>query len=256
MSVPNTQEDNDLCHTKVGVVIPWDSPFIWTAPAFNMMNWIRPEGCELRFFMGAGWCPAARHNDGVAKALAWGSDYVMFNGADHLCPKDIVVRMLARIDEGWDMVQAAVPVRGVCRPEDTPFKSMSYKVVGPIPAKDAVLCLPDESLKILTSDDPPQQSHISGTGDILMKAEIFKGLKQPYFREFIKNDGRFGRLCVQDSDFVLRCTVQAGAKMIYDTDIKLVHMDAFGIDDTFSERFKDKAGQTDWSPAKDIRQFI
>lgn len=239
---------------KIGIIVPWDSPFIWTAPAFNMMNWECPEDCELNFIMGVGWCPAARHNDGVKKAQEWGADLIMFNGGDHLCPKDIVSRMLKRIDEGWDMVQAMVPSRGVVG-NGSVFKTISYKVIGPVPENFITNC-PPSSIELISCDDEPQQSHICGTGNILMKAEILDGLEKPYFEEYIKKDKLYGRQCVQDSIFVSRCTVHGNAKLFCDTSIKLVHLDVFGIDDTYEERFSDKKGQMDWSPAKDLRKFI
>jgi hypothetical protein len=89
-----------------------------------------------------------------------------------------------------------------------------------------------------------------------MKAEILGGLQKPYFEEHIKKDNLYGREAVQDSQFVSRCTIDSGAKMFCDTSIKLVHLDVFGIDDTFNDRFKDKVGRMDWSPSKDIRKFI
>lgn len=240
---------------KIGVCVPWDSPFIWTTPAFNMMNWERPRDAEVAFFMGVGWCPAARHNDAVEKALQWGADLIMFNGGDHLCPLDILPRMLARINDGWDMVHAMPPSRGVVGVDGTPFKAISYKMDGPAPKDQAVLYMPKGSTKIVTYTDEPQQTHISGTGDIIMKAEIFAGLQKPYFEEFIKKDNRYGRWCVMDSDFVYRCTVMSGATMFCDTSIHIIHLDVFGIDDTYSERFKDKTDQMDWCPAKDLRKF-
>ena len=241
---------------KIGIIIPWDSPFIWSVPMFNMLNWERPKGYELNFIMGTGWCPAARHNDGVANAQAWGADLIMFNGGDHLCPKDIVVRMLARIDEGWDMVQAMIPSRGVCGASGKAFHGMSYKVIGDMPVENPMLNAPPGSIQILTYADEPQQSHICGTGNILMKTEILKGMEKPYFEESIKKDGKYGRYCVQDSMFVYSCTVLGGARLFCDTSIKLVHVDAFGIDETYEERFKDKEGQKDWCPAKDLRKYI
>lgn len=244
--------------TKIAVCVPWDSSFMFTANAFNMLNWERPEDCELRFFMGAGWCPAARHNDAVEKALAWEADLVMFNGADHLCPFDIVKRMKGRIDEGWDMVHAMVPSRGVVGVDGTPFKSISYKMVSGAhaPTEMAVLYMPKGQTEIITHTDEPQETHICGTGNIMMKAEIFSGLQKPYFEEFIRKDGMYGRWCVQDSNFVYRCTIESGARMFCDTTIRLVHLDVFGIDDSFTERFKDKYGEMDWSPARDIRKYV
>jgi len=241
---------------KLGVIVPWDSPFMFTAAAFNMMNWERPEDFEVKYIMGVGWCPAARHNDGVAKAQEWGADLVLFNGGDHLCPKDILKRMVARIDEGWDMVHAMPPSRGVCGWNRKPFQAQSYKIVGPIPKENAVLMMPPDSIKVLTYDDDPQQTHISGTGNLMMKMAIFEGMERPYFKEFIKADGRYSRHLVQDSNFSLRCTVDSGAKMFCDTSIHIVHLDIFGIDETFQDRFLDKESQMDWTAAKDLRKFV
>lgn len=241
---------------KLAVIVPWDSAFIWTAPAFNMLNWERPEGFEIRFFMGVGWCPAARHNDGIAKAQEWDADLIMFNGADHLCPKDILPRMIKRMNEGWDIVATCIPSRGVCGANRVPFSGMSYKIIGPLPQENPLQCAPRESVKILTNEMEPQQSHITGTGDILMKAEILEGLEKPYFEEHIRKDGKYSRYAIQDSHFVYRCTLLGGARLFFDTSIKLVHLDVFGIDETYSERFKDKEGQMDWSPAKDLRSYV
>jgi len=229
---------------------------MFTAVGFNMMNWERPDGFQVKFIMGAGWCPAARHNDGVAKAQQWGADLIMFNGGDHLCPFDILSLMIARIDEGWDMVHAMPPSRGVCGWNSRAFQAQSYRVVGPIPKDNAVLCMPLGSAKVLSYADEPQESHISGTGNILMKAEILDGMQKPYFEEIIKKDGLYGRYCAQDSQFTHRCTIESGARMFCDTSIRIIHLDIFGIDDTYSDRFKDKDGQSDWSPAKDLRKYV
>lgn len=241
---------------KIGIIVPWDSPFMFTANAFNMLNWERPEGYEVKFIIGGGWCPAARHNDGVATAMEWGADFVLFNGGDHVCPKDIIPRMLKRIDEGWDMVQAIVPSRGMCGRTDVPFDAVSYKVVGNMPKYEPMMNAPKESIKIIHGKDEPQQSHICGTGNILMKTEIFKGLEKPYFKEVIKPDGRYSRYPVQDSTFVYNCTILAGAKLFCDTSIKLLHLDIFGIDESYKDRFMDKRANPNWCPTTDIDRFL
>jgi hypothetical protein len=241
---------------KIAVCIPWETPFIWTATSFNMLNWERPKNSEVNFILGVGWCPAARHNDAVAKAQSLGADLIMFNGPDHLCPRDILPRMLARIREGWDMVHAMPPCRGVVGYDGVPFKTISYKVVGPLPKVDPILHANPRSIEVVGWDNEPQQTHICGSGNIMMKAEILDGLQKPYFEEVIKKDGLYSRYCVQDSHFVYRCTIESGARMFCDTSIHLIHLDVFGIDETYSERFKDKTGQMDWSPAKDLKKFI
>lgn len=241
---------------KIGIITAWDSPFVYTAPMFNMLNWERPEGYQVKHIMGVGWCPANRHNDGVEKAQKWGADLIMFNGADHLCPKDIIPRMVKRIDEGWDMVQAMIPSRGICGVSGIPFDSISYRIEGPMPEYQPMIYAKRESVKIIDKDGEPQQSSVCGTGDIMMKAEILNGMVKPYFTEVLKPDKLYGRWPVQDSTFVYNCTVIAGARMLCDTTIKLRHIDIFPIDETYSERFKDKTGNPEWSPAREMREFI
>ncbi len=248
-----TQEEKKV---KIAVCVPWETPFFWTATAFNMLNWDRPENSDVRFILGVGWCPAARHNDAVAKAQAWGADLIMFNGPDHLCPFDILPRMVNRLKEGWDMVHAMVPCRGVIGYDGIPFKAISYKIVGPMPKDNAILHANPKSIEIVSYGDEPQQTHICGTGNIMMKAEIFDGLQKPYFEESIKKDGLYSRYCVQDSQFVYQCTVEAGARLFCDTTIKLIHLDIFGIDETYTERFRDKTGIMDWSPNKGYKDLV
>jgi len=239
---------------KIGIVIPWDSPFMFMPNAFNMLNWERPEGYELNFFSGRGWCPAAKHNDGVEQAQEWGADFIMFNGGDHLCPKDIVPKMLKRIDEGWDMVLGVVPSRGVCGWLGFPFMGFAYKVLKEFDPED-YLNVPNDAIEIVVDVDPPQEIHIAGTGNILMKAEILDKLKKPYFKEYFDKD-TYKRYPIQDSQFVYRCTKKANAKLLFDPDIEIAHLDVFGIDRTYRERFKDKTNKTNWTPFKDIEKYL
>jgi hypothetical protein len=37
---------------KLAVVVPWDSKFMFTHTAFNLMNMQVPEGYEIRYIMG------------------------------------------------------------------------------------------------------------------------------------------------------------------------------------------------------------
>lgn len=255
---------------KIGVIVPWDPAFIWTKPMFNMLNWKRPEGYELRFIQGSGWCPANRHNNGVKEALNWGADLIMFNGPDHVCQPDILELMLDRMFpkepgvKGYDIVQAMVPSRGVCgfrgdpRVNGVPFVGLSYKVVGPITVSRGLNAVAASSIKTITHEDEPQESDICGTGNILMKADIFKGMKQPYFRENLAEDEEskfvYQRNPNMDSTFVWECRM-AGASLFCDTKINILHLDVFGIDRTYSKRYEDKKGQHNWSPAKEISAY-
>jgi len=148
------------------------------------------------------------------------------------------------------------PSRGVCGHDAKPFRAQSFKIVGPLPKDDFIINAPPQSVKVISYEDEPQETHIAGTGNLLMKAEIFDGLEKPYFEEWIKKDGRYSRYAVQDSRFTSRCTFEGGARMFCDTSIKIVHLDVFGIDETYTNRFIDKVGQMDWNPSKDLKKFV
>jgi len=110
----------------------------------------------------------------------------------------------------------------------------------------------EETWEVITFGAESQQVHVMGTGILLMKAEIFKGLTLPPFSELILNDGTYRRIPVQDAHFVFRCTVESGAKLWLDTTIKAQHIDYFPIDRTYKRRFKDKKGDKQWTPKRDM----
>ena len=98
---------------KLAVVYPWSSAFVMTDWAENALNLERPEGCEVRWIRGKGWCPARRHIDGCEKAVVWGADLICIIGADQVHPDNLLVRLV----EGWKktngMVACLIPFRGI-----------------------------------------------------------------------------------------------------------------------------------------------
>jgi hypothetical protein len=233
---------------KIALLVPWDSPFIWTKPMFNIANMEVPEGFEKKIIYGDGWCPAARHISCVNKAMTWGADYMQFLGADQLHPMDMIPRLYSHIQDGWDMATAMVPARGSCGPKETPpFQSMAFRFDIPMPKTTEVDYVPvagppEGSYTLITENDPSQQVHVVGTGTLLFKREHIENLEPPWFQEFISKPLLYERTAIQDSHFTYRLTIDHGLRLWCDTTIEVLHLEIFGIDRTFSERFKDVSG--------------
>jgi hypothetical protein len=237
---------------KLAVLVPWDSPFFYMDVAFCMMNLKHPEGWEVRFFNGAGWCPAARHNNALGRGINWGANALMFLGSDHYVDDDILIKLIGHLEDGWDMATGWIPSRGIFGDNRSmPFPNMAFVVpdldadLGPVGS----IQLQDEGagLLICADDAPSQEIHMIGTGSLMFKVEVVMDMKLPWFQEIIKKDGLYGRHCIQDSHFVYRCTVENGNSLWLDTSIEQVHLQIFPIDKSFKERFADKAGDK-WSP--------
>jgi hypothetical protein len=241
---------------KLGVVVPWDSKFMFTHTAFNLMNLKHPEGYEVRYIMGEGWSPATRHNSGAGMALNWGADLVCFMGADHFVDEDCFIKLVHHIDErGYEMACGWVPSRGVCGPDGgTPYPFLAYNIIDRSkidPKIPAVIQWDADNWEVITHGAESQEIDVIGSGILMMKGEIIKDMKKPWFFEFIERAPLFNRLPVQDSHFVYRCTVEGGNRLWLDTTIGAYHLDIFPIDETYAERFKDKTGQN-WSSMKSL----
>jgi len=240
---------------KLAVLIPWDSKFMFTHTAFNLMNLQHPEGYEVRYIMGEGWCPAVRHNSAAGMALNWGADLLCFMGADHFVDEDVFIKLVHHIEErGYEMACGWVPSRGTCGPHRTPYPFLAYNVVDEskldkkIPA---VLQWDPDNWEIITHGAESQEIDVIGSGILMFKADVIRHMKKPWFFEFIQREPLFNRMPVQDSHFVFRCTVEGGNRLWLDTTIGAKHLDIFPIDETYTERFKDKTGES-WSSMKSL----
>ncbi len=234
---------------KLAVVIPWDSAFIWTKCAYNLMNLIYPVGWEVRFIQGQGWCPANRHNQGVLRAINWGAHAICIMGADHYVEEECLVKLVRHLDEGWDMAAGWVPSRGAVGPGVRAFPYLAYKKATdkPFVHPNPLMKYEDGEWDIITHGAESQEIHVIGTGILMFKIDVVKDMKRPFFREFVISDVVFTFSPLQDSYFTFRCTLVAGHTLWLDTSIKAYHLDVFPIDDTYGDRFKDKAGEV-WTP--------
>ena len=94
----------------------------------SMLGLQHPEGHEVKFIRGIGWCPAARHNNACNKALKWGADLILILGGDQLYPQDLLPRLIKRFEEGYEVVAAMVPCRGyVSWQPMKPFQPMAWR---------------------------------------------------------------------------------------------------------------------------------
>lgn len=226
---------------KLGIFWPWDSPFTWTQFTENALNLERPEGVEIRFFRGRGWCSARRHSDGCEKALAWGADLLLCIGSDQTYPEDLIPRLLKRREQtDGAIIACMVPFRGFVAGQNMkPFQPMAWKIVGdgarPFRGMDKD---PDMLVQIKREDGDLQRAHVIGTGVLLFSSEQLNAIKKPWFYDKINLESA---KLTQDMDaqFIWRLQMEGHAKLYVDTTIMVKHLHAFLIDDSFQHRFED-----------------
>lgn len=234
---------------KVGICIPWDTPFVWTQPMFTIMNLQCPDGWEKKYFRGEGWCPANRHNAAVTKAMIWGCDYILILGADQLFEEDTLIRLASHVPQ-WDMVSGLVPARGTVEAIGKPFGAFGFKLKPSrqFEVRDQSV---EENWDRIGPDDPPQEIHSIGTGVLLLKSKIFDTMHQPWFKEYVMGGELYARKPVMDTQFVKHCVFGAGFRLFLDTTVIAKHLDAFHIDLSFMDRFADMK-DINWVPAKGV----
>ena len=234
------QKITSLCYRpkKIAVCTAWGSPFTWTTPAYNMANWKRPDGIDVRFFPGYGRDPAARHSWGVNSAIKWGATHIMFFGADQVCDGDILVKFVKHLEDGWSMVTGITPARGFIDIRGdgnaVPFPMVAWKWKEGAERRMSVKSLEP----IEKSDGPYQECAIVGSGAIIFPVELIQALKKPWFREMDADDDGF-RQAAMDTTWCYRMVTEAGGRMLCDLTVRIRHLDIFPIDETFSERFAD-----------------
>ena len=227
--------------SKLAVCYPWDSPFAYTQFVDSVLNLQKPEGVEIRFFRGTGWCSARRHTDLCEKALAWGADAILIIGTDQIYPEDLLPRLLARYKEtGGDIITALVPFRGyVGWQEMKPFQPLAWRLVGdgtrPFRGVDKD---PDMMKCVNMTNGDFQRVNIIGTGAILFRRDHLLAVKRPWFYDQVDRN-TLHLMNDMDAKFIWRLQTEAKANMWVDTTIKVKHLHIFQIDETFQNRFMD-----------------
>jgi hypothetical protein len=222
---------------KLGVCWIWGSPFVWTRSVESMLGLRHPAGVEVSFFRGNGWGPAKRHINACEKAMAWGADLILILGADQVYDSDLLERLVARIQEGCEVIAAMVPTRGYLGWEDMkPFQKMAWRIksrgLAPIPWDGQVM----EVVKPDAGD--LQRIDLIGSGCILFRREHLEALAKPWFYETIDHATQ-NRTASMDTKFCYRLHAEAYAQVWVDTTIDIRHLHAMEIDGTYSERFPD-----------------
>ncbi len=225
---------------KIGVTYPWDSPFTWSKFANNTMNLERPKGYDVRFFEGRGFCPARKHADGFEKCISWGADLLCIIGADQVHPEDLLPRLVARMDEGCDVITAMVPFRGYTQWQNMkPFQPMAWRVTGDGPFR-GVAQDGDRMRLIDPADGELQEVDIIGSGVTMLETTDLLRLERPWFNEKI-HPKTFQRMSDMDTRFMHRLKTELGLKMFVDTTIKVRHLHDMEITEDFQDRFADWA---------------
>ena len=227
--------------SKLAVCYPWESPFFYTQCLDSILNLKRPEGIEIRFFRGVGFCSARRHTDLCEKALAWGADRILIIGADQIYPEDMLLKLVARCQQtNGDIISAMVPFRGYCGTNDMrPFQPIAWRLVGdgtrPFRGIDKD---PDMMKVVRPINGDFQRVNIIGTGVLMFSREHLLAVKRPWFYDQVNRE-TLHLLSDMDAKFVWRLQTEGKAKIWVDTTIKVKHLHIFQIDETFQDRFMD-----------------
>ena len=237
---------------RLAVGYPWSSPFVWTRFAEHLPNLRRPAGVDVRFLRGAGWCPARRHAHICEQALAWGADLILIIGADQIHPDDLLERLVERHRQGCEVIAALVPARGFVGWQDMkPFQPMAWRLkrqTGDAAAVNQALHTPNEIEAVDVGAGELQEINFIGSGVLLFPARLLERLPQPWFAEEV-DPTTYQRTACMDTRFVWKLQEQAHARVWLDTAIRVRHIHAFEIDETFQDRFADWARPGAGDPA-------
>jgi hypothetical protein len=229
----------DTPRPKLGVCWIWGSPFVWTESVDSMLQLRHPAGVDVAFFRGTGWGPAKRHLNACEKALAWGADFLLILGADQVYEPDLLERLMTRVAEGYEVIAAMVPSRGYLGWQAMqPFQRMAWRLKSH--GLSPVNWSQDQLEAIDPKDGDMQRIDFVGSGVLLFRAEHLATLSQPWFYEEIDHATQT-RTASMDTRFVWRLKHEVYAQIWADTTIRVRHLHAFAIDDSYSERFADWA---------------
>ena len=188
---------------KLAVGYPWDSPFMFTCFTEAALNMKGPPGVEMRWFRGEGYCSVRRHIDLLDKARAWGADRICFVGSDQWHPEDLLPRLWQRMDEGYEVIAALVPMRGHVEGQGSrPFQPMAWRFNTSQTGFDP----------INVDDGPVQPIDIIGSGALMFPAYLLDKIKKPWFFDHLDVETR-ARKNLDDSLFVRRLKTEGGAQV-------------------------------------------
>lgn len=231
---------------RLAVLTPWSSQFMHTAYVDAQLNLQRPEGWDVRHIRGLGWSPARRHIDMCQKALIWGADILCITGADQVHPEDLLPRLVARMESGYDAVACLVPARGYIGIQAgmKPFQPVAWRIkrTGRVTMDEAnaLVDAPCEIEIINPADGDMQEINFCGSGVLAFRREHLEALKAPWFFETF-NPETYEREASMDTKFSWRLQTEGGARLWVDTTLAIGHIHPFVIDSSYSARFSDWA---------------
>jgi len=230
---------------KLAVCWIWGSPFVWSRSVESMLQLRHPEGYGVTFFRGTGWGPAARHISACRQAVDWGADHILILGADQVYDADLLERLVARREAGYEVVSALVPTRGYVSWQDMkPFQPMAWRIKSR--GLDPITWGTDALEAIDAAGEEMQRIDFIGSGCIMFDKDHLLALAEPWFFETVDHVTQRRTACM-DTKFCYRLHSEAYAQVWCDTTIKIRHIHPFEVDETFSDRFADweKPGQGD-----------
>jgi len=231
---------------KFAVGYPWSSPFTFTKFAEHLPNLQKPDGVDVRFFRGNGWCPARRHAHICEQALDWGAELICIIGADQVHPEDMLPRLYKRFEEGYDIVSALVPCRGYVHWQPMkPFQPMAWRFktnneMGSTKIRQYNGMKTDGDMVhvIKREDGEMVRCDFIGSGVLMFHKDYLLALEKPWFYESVNHESQ-EREANMDCKFVWRLQHEGLGKVWVDTTIMVKHLNVFEIDDTYQNRFDD-----------------
>ena len=214
---------------KLAVCYPGDMPTLFVAAVESALNIRNPEGFEVNWIRGQGWCQARRRIDTAEKAIAWGATLIASLDMDQVYEPDILERLTSRVAEGYPCVSALVPSRGKSPSLEKPFQGMGWRLNG------------KEFVAVTPADGEMVAAEMPTHGCAIFRADDIQRLQQPWYAhkyDMKTCEEREG----EDSRFFLRLNQELKVTTWIDTTIRVRHCHVFQIDETFSERFQD------WEP--------
>lgn len=173
-----------------------------------------PENCQVAFAMLKNTTLDAAHNH-VAHAMPGDTDYVLYLDENVLIPPDALEKL---IEHDKDVV-SGLYFRNTYPYTPMVFKSNNDKKYDPILDYD---------------DDKLMEVDACGAGCLLVKTEVFKKLKLPYFKS---NEVEGG---LPEDHYFCKKLRDAGFKIHCDTSVKCSHMSAGPIDSRTWVNIKEK----------------
>jgi len=223
---------------KLAICYAWEPPFAYAEFMEHALNIRCPKGWEMRWFRGMAWCVSRSRSKAFEDALSWGADAICLVDTDHVYEPDVMCRLIARFEDGYEIVAPRIPMRGYIRKLGfKPFQKLGWRFDDK--ARSGEISVVDSKLiPIDPKDGDIQWAELPNPGTLLFPAKFLRGMQRPWLYEFIDRE-TFGLKGGGDTYFVRRLQVENSAKAWIDTTIEVKHLNIFAIDETYSERFSD-----------------